>query len=51
MSFLILQLWKYKKNYSEQQLCSKINSMRTKDTSRIRKNGYGSDWISIRMND
>ena len=33
-----LKLWEYKKNCSEQQLWSKINSMRTKDTSRRRKN-------------
>jgi len=45
-------MWEYKKDYSEQQLQSKINSMRTKDTSRREKakgTAYGSDWISARM--
>jgi len=37
--WLGLILWEYKKDYSEQQLWSKINSMRTKDTSRRRRNG------------
>ena len=33
-----LFLWEYKKDYIEQQLWSKINSMRTKGTSRRRRN-------------
>ena len=46
-------MWEYKKNCSEHQLCSKINSMRTKDTSRRREKAkgtaHGSDWISTHM--
>ena len=36
------QVWEYKKNGSEQQLWSKINSTSTKDTSKRRKN---SSWL------
>ena len=39
-----LKLWEYKKNCSEQQLWSKINSMRTKDTSTGRRNGW---WLCL----
>ena len=39
MSSLFGSIWEYKKNCAEQQLWSKINSMRNTDTSRRRRNG------------